>query len=445
MALLATPDLRPMRFGFQILKSVGRIGAMFIYSLAFLFLMMWNGVLAYLMVSKGNMIDFGIFYYTAQAFLNGQDMYTPSPATLAPVNPLFWMHFGNLNPPHFHFLLLPLAWLPPAWALSLWTVMNLGAFTVSLFLIVKELKVRLTLWAGALLILAFLGFSGTGFLILTGQMTFLLLPWLTVAWIKARHGHWTQAGIYLGIAMSLKLFLLLFLAYFLIRGQVRSAAVACGVTTLCYLTGIMVFGLKSYQSWLSTLQAVDWSALATNASFLGFLSRTFSESPQFAPVLVLSSVEPIWLLGIGFIALITLWAVKHDQSLIAVDRSFALILVSALLISPLGWIYYLFLPLGPCAALIVSWRQSILCFQSGHRSPWKWAQLIAIGGSLPGLFLPYQLSDLWQPNPMATLWLANCYFWTLLSLWIVLLAGWKNAQLQSAVSISTPASLACVR
>lgn len=434
-----------MRFSFQILKSVGRIGGMFIYSIALLFLMMWNGILAYLMVAKGNMIDFGIFYYTAQAFLNGQDMYTASPVTLAPVNPLFWMHFGNLNPPHFHFLLLPLAWLSPAWALSLWTVMNLVAFAGSLLLVAKELKIRLPPWAGALLILAFLGFSGTGFLILTGQMTFLLLPWLTLAWIKARQGHWTQAGIYLGIAMSLKLFLLLFLAYFLIRGQVRSAAVACGVMSFCYFTGMMVFGLESYQSWLSTLQTVDWPALATNASFLGFLSRTFSESPQFAPVLVLSAVRPIWLLGIGLIALITLWVIKHDRSPFAVDRAFALILISALLISPLGWIYYLFLPLGPCTALIVSWRRSMPEIQSGHRSPWKWAQFIAIGVSLPGLFLPYQLSDLWQPNPMATLWLANCYFWTLLSLWIVLLVDWKNAQPRPAFSMSQSVPLGSTR
>src|SRR5262245_52955961 len=89
-----------------------------------------------------NMNDFGKFYYSAQAFLAGTNMYAPNPAT----NPRFVeapdVQFLNMNPPHFHLLVLPLAMLPAQRAVTIWLGASLTALVVSLLLIGRELDVR---------------------------------------------------------------------------------------------------------------------------------------------------------------------------------------------------------------------------------------------------------------------------------------------------------------
>ena len=65
------------------------------------------------MVQRLHMNDFGKFYYSARLFLDGQDMYGPSPATEIPVGETETRQFLNMNPPHFHLLILPFALLSP--------------------------------------------------------------------------------------------------------------------------------------------------------------------------------------------------------------------------------------------------------------------------------------------------------------------------------------------
>jgi hypothetical protein len=67
-----------------------------------------------------HMNDFGKFYYAARLFLDGPNMYEPSPATFIPVGPKAVHVFLNLNPPHFHLLVLPLSVLPVETAGVIW-------------------------------------------------------------------------------------------------------------------------------------------------------------------------------------------------------------------------------------------------------------------------------------------------------------------------------------
>ena len=87
------------------------------------------------------MNDFGKFYYSAVLFLEGKDMYGPSPATLIKVSPTERRQFWNMNPPHMHVPLLPLAVLPPMTALAIWSALNLLALAVSLRLIYREVPI----------------------------------------------------------------------------------------------------------------------------------------------------------------------------------------------------------------------------------------------------------------------------------------------------------------
>jgi hypothetical protein len=67
-----------------------------------------------------HMNDFGKFYYAARLFLDGRNMYEPSPATFIPVGPKAVHVFLNLNPPHFPLLVLPLSVLPVETAGVIW-------------------------------------------------------------------------------------------------------------------------------------------------------------------------------------------------------------------------------------------------------------------------------------------------------------------------------------
>ena len=88
-------------------------------------------VLGVYMVRQLHMNDFGKFYYSAKLFLDGQDMYGPSPATEIPISDTESRQFLNMNPPHFHFLMLPFAVMGPMNAFALWVVVNLIALFLS--------------------------------------------------------------------------------------------------------------------------------------------------------------------------------------------------------------------------------------------------------------------------------------------------------------------------
>src|SRR2546422_5427451 len=135
-------------------------------------LVVWNALLFYTMVQH-DMTDFGKFYYAAVAFLQGQNMYGSSAATLA--GELQVQLSRNMNPPHFHLLLLPLALLPAGLALALWVVASLLSLLVSLRLIIREVGLALTPWQWRPGGLALVSVIGTPRVLLPGQTSVLLL------------------------------------------------------------------------------------------------------------------------------------------------------------------------------------------------------------------------------------------------------------------------------
>src|SRR5262245_25929345 len=80
---------------------------------------MWDAALLQMMTDKLHMNDFGKFYYATRAFLEGRDMYAPTVATDLKLDLVPDLQFLDLNPPHFHLLIVPLAVLQPAQALGI--------------------------------------------------------------------------------------------------------------------------------------------------------------------------------------------------------------------------------------------------------------------------------------------------------------------------------------
>ena len=420
-------EMRP-----RLLSALGRTAVM----LACLALLGWNVALVVVMERGIVRSDFGKLHASAQAFLAGRDMYDLGPATLSPVRGmtdqvLHYIPFLNLNPPHFHLILLPLAPLSPRWALVVWGIVSLVCLAFSLRLIARESGIVLTRWRRRLAVLAFLGFAGLGAVALTGQVSFLLLLPVTLAWIRARRGKWAEAGVYLGLAMSVKPFLAIFLPYLVLRRRFVTLATAVGAGTAAFLVGLGVFGWDAHRSWIAGLSAVSWEWVAMNASVLGFLKRVLAPSLYYEPLLeVPGLIAPVWLLLSGAIGVVTLAVAAADSDERAVDRAFALLLLAALLVSPLGWTYYWWLALGPMVAVVASrWGRDA---RDAHveRSPasntrrWRRALLLV---AVPGLFWPLPATIAFQPSAWATVFLGSAYFWATLALWAALIADWRVA------------------
>ena len=121
------------------------------------------------------MNDFGKFYYSARYFFEGRDLYASSPATLILASALDGRQLGNMNPPHFHLLVLPISLWGPHVALAGWTIASIISLALAVRTLVETLGwSRLTPWRLGFILLSVLRRMGrNGSLIVTGQLSWL--------------------------------------------------------------------------------------------------------------------------------------------------------------------------------------------------------------------------------------------------------------------------------
>jgi hypothetical protein len=195
----------------------------------------------------------------------------------------------------------------------------------------------------------------------------------------------------------------------------------------------LIFGVPAHWAWLSTLSSIDWVAEEANASLLGFFTRILSGPSIYCtltPLVVAPDlIHPLWIFSILLIAGLTFVASRSgSRDAGDIDRDFALLLLAALLLSPLGWTYYLWLPLGPLVALLYNWwLQSGMTASpfSFFLSSWKHRLLLA---AVPGLVWPVTELSRFQPHAWATISIGSIYFWSTFFLWAALIADWWVAR-----------------
>ena len=339
--------------------------------------------------------DFGKFYYAVRSWQDGVSLYTPTIATrLTDGSGDF--EFLDMNPPHFHILLLPLARLDLGVAARLWLAANALAALLSCWLTLRELGIRLKRWQWLPVLALCLGSTATMANSITAQCTGILMPCMTLAWIDARRGRWGSCGAWLGVLASIKPFLGLFLLSFAVRRHWRGILSMAVVGGLCGVAGALTFGWRSYLDWMQALSDVSWVWSAMNGSLLAILTKGLSPSPTLAPLIEApASIYPLWLAAC---LLVSLWSVR--ALFWSTDHLFAVTILASLLMSPLGWVYYLWLALPPCLAL---WR---------HRtSVFTWA-------GLAYQCIPLFSLGMGQPYRIATLLVACAYAWSTTLLWL---------------------------
>ena len=323
-----------------------------------LFLLLWNLLFFAMAFASMPANDFGRPLMATQEFLQGRDMYGETKAVVFQYSPETVIRLWDLNPPHSHFLYLPLAVAPSWLALPAWYVLSGLCLYGSIGITVSEIGIGLTPRRKQWMIVGLMSFSAMGVAVAMAHMSFPLMLLVTLAWRNARHGRWGKAGSWLGLALSIKPFLLIFVPYLVLKGCWRGVA-AVGLTTgLAFLVGLLVFGLESHRSWLRVISRADsWAWLPLNASLYGIMSRVLMKNPLFTPMVTLepSLVRVVWLaLGIPA-GLVALYRTFTDPVSEGTDRAFGILLVSAVLLSPLGWIYYFWLPVGPIVATVHAW------------------------------------------------------------------------------------------
>ena len=306
----------------------------------------------------------------------------------------------NLNPPALIFLFLPFSFLPLRIAFVVWTLFGLLACAVAAHFIARALGLR-----SAFLVLCGLLISQSTFAAFQiGQLTPVLLPLFTLAWLSDRSDRPWTAGMLLGLLVAAKPFLGVFALYAAVFRRSRQMTVGMAIGVLGLSTvGLFAGGMPAYRSWLSVLRAVTWPAHLANASLLAVVVRELTRPPNLIRVTPIA-VRPDWVLPIWGItvALACIIAFRTLSRKPDCDRTWFLLGSSALLLSPLGWGYYAPLVAGP---LIARW-------QAGRIETRVW---IAAGYAC--FCVPYAL--LQQPlGPVPTFFFGSIYTWGLVA-WFI--------------------------
>jgi hypothetical protein len=267
--------------------------------------------------------DFDVFYASALNLANHLDPYVGKLASV------------NTNPPHLVAVMMPLTLFGRDMAYWVWTAISVACIAWAVRLAVRKCQLRIT--GGTVAV--FLAFSGTFYQLASGQVAwFLTLP-MTVAWSL---GSTTMAGVLIGLCASIKPFLFLFGVYFLFKRQwVPVFGMALGAMS-AVLLGVATVGFSAYVSWVQTLRDLNTAFLYSNGSLFGIVARM--DQPGGLFLITPGLARGLWIAMAAAVCAVTFSRLRRQTD---PDQEWALVLVTAMLMSPLGQPYYLALVLGP--------------------------------------------------------------------------------------------------
>jgi hypothetical protein len=182
--------------------------------------------------------------------------------------------------------------------------------------------------------------------------------------------------------------------------------------------GEMAFGSGVHLQWQAVLRrdVSTWGWLLLNASIAAPWMRAFGEAPAFAHIEHTAVMAYGALGSAAVIAGVTAWQARRSAE---VDLAWSVLWTAALLISPIGWTYYLWFAAGPLGATLiviwqtrVAWRQPLLVLAACFVLP------------LPTLFMG-------QPSVTASLTVGSMFTWALMALWIAAASDGRLVRRQS--------------
>lgn len=304
--------------------------------------------------------DYSIYYSSALAMRKGMNPYTTDLTSLARAQ---GFELGKINhatdPPTFVMCFVPLTLLPPRAGFYFWTGINVFAFLASVVLLFR--------WTPGLNLDFSLAIAGLAILfppvvdhLIFGQnkMLVLLMFVLMLRWLE--QGYDARAGFALALASLLRAFPILLILYLVVIKRWR--AVFYTILGLG-IGGLLTLGLAGTGSTLSFLFAPrylteQWrEALPGNIALGPTVSRMFwyafgmhlGEGLNWIRKITSLSAE---LALLGLTVNVSLRNGKEDRD----ARIFCLWMLTAVLISPTSWVYYLVLLSIPMVKLSAAAR-----------------------------------------------------------------------------------------
>jgi hypothetical protein len=378
---------------------------------------------------------------SARNRLDGRPIYTPHAVTVP-------LYFGyqrdprdlgfieyNAHPPASVLTLLPLAPLDFRPAFLLWNTLSLAGLAWSLWRVARNLDMPIAIWTVFPVVTLLVVCSPFRLQMYYGQFNLLLLWLFIAAWDAARRSKDRRAGILLGIATVLKLFPGWLLVCFALRSRWRivawgalSFAVMIALSEVClgfgvhgqYFGDVLPVTSRYRQHWLNLSAAGLWYKLFDPARpSYEIIAYPLLDSPLLA--VIASAITTAVILGL-LAYLFTRPRYQSDE-----DGSFALGLVTMLIVSPITWDHYFLLLLLPLA--LVWQRLPPLEF-------WRWtfAGVLLVLWLKPKLVMEHFLILLdaqfqdgaWQATPLDSLVALSMPLWAMVVLVGLLLSNRGN-------------------
>lgn len=335
--------------------------------------------------------DFGAFVASGRAAANGLDPYgIYPPLTPHVVFPGFESWNPNLNPPISAILFQLFDVSDPAAAFRIWLIISVLCYVAAVLLLVWRYKERpyaplIGVWA-----LGMAGFLDTLYL---GQIYTPLVLAAVGAWLLLERGKAVEAGILIGLLVSMKPNFLVWPVLLFLAGYRISSFASIATAAVVAAIPLFVFGPSIYLDWLSLVAGDGGRAVfLTNASLSGLTARA----------------GIAWLgnpLGVLLLLSLAWWAYRRRPTVLEVS---GLALLAALLASPLGWIHYTLFLLP-------------VIFHHSQR-PGIWPVALAL--VIP---VPFVLAQFGKPA-WAQLTSGSVYGWALV--WLLVFLVWTTRQVQ---------------
>lgn len=295
--------------------------------------------------------DFSLFHHATANFFQHQRLYSPLPEEIASTiqlekllhqQPNIPTYGSNLTPPAFILYTLPYGLLDESRSLILWDIFSVLISGISVYILYRiffhTYHQPIIYWALLGIYLASMPSIAS---ISLGQYGPLILLALLGIWQWSKKEYDIRAGIVLGLLLSVKYFFGLFAIFFLLQKRWRLLTASVVTFSTANALAYLVFGKTAFVQYQQNLAHVLWYVNNWNASIFGFLSRFNAHVYH----LQFSTTRWIMLTYYGLSAILFLIQIqlcrKPLQNKQDFDFVFCYVLIASILISPLGWLYYL--------------------------------------------------------------------------------------------------------
>jgi hypothetical protein len=285
--------------------------------------------------------DFGTFWASTQALLDGRNIYRTDAA------------YANLNPPLFTVLIGPLGLMEFLPAYRLWVIVTVLLMVASMTAVAVEFRMRAAT-VGPVVVAVLLSSPMIGTLGL-GQIYPLLTAGLVAAWLADRRGRLVFAGVALGLVVALKPSLAPVLLVPALRRQWLTVGAALLAGTGATVLGWIICGADSTPTWVQLLLTNPPVTYWDNASLPGAMLRLTSVNDWGRPLVELPGGMVIGLLLGGVLLVSTAWLVRRPPA-DGLDTALWAMAAAALLASPLSWHNYLLVLMPGVLVLIACGR-----------------------------------------------------------------------------------------